>query len=205
MEAFRIFLLVSMLFVFGGCGRFSLGGDCAGINLPSPDWLPTGFPLPSGISIRDINNQNAGGTRFPSGFIPGGDPGVVVAGFGKNLCTAGYEILFAAEGEIPEFTEAVVAVNESLKIVVGVDVSKTELPVRVSDGGCPWRPGLLVGMKFNKAADAAAARALYPPRYNGEARATPGGKEFLAKGQCSIQEGAHIFESTSRADIRLQG
>lgn len=105
-----------------------------GINLPPPEWLPTEFPLPNGISIRHINNQLAGGEggRFLTGFIPGGDPGVVVAGFGKNLRAAGYEILFAAEGEVPEFTEAVVALHEGLKNVVGIDVSKTDLPVRVS-------------------------------------------------------------------------
>lgn len=164
--------------MIGACGRFSSRGasdtscpetykeegNVDGINLPPPDWLPTGFPLPRGISISHINNQLAGGEggRFLTGFIPGGDPGVVVSGFGKDLRAAGYEILFAAEGELPESTEAIVALHESLKIVVGIDVSKTELPVRVSDGECPWRPGLLVGMKFNRAADAAAARVLYP-------------------------------------------
>jgi hypothetical protein len=139
-----------------------------------------------------------------TGFIPDGDPAVVVAEFGENLRAAGYEILFAAEEVIPEDTEAVVALSAGLEILVLLDVTETELPVRISDGTCPWRPGLLVGIQV-RPVDPDQARRQYSGTSltRGKARAVIGGREFLAEGECLVQGHTHTFTSTSGAGIVL--
>jgi hypothetical protein len=232
MKASRIVVLVSTVLVLGACGTAPLGppdaadtadttanladitcpetyeeeGQVDGIDLTPPDWLPAGFPLPRGMSIHFIQDQVAEGDpiRVLTGFIPDGDAAVVVAEFDRNLRAAGYEILFAADEVIPEDTEAVVALSASLEILVLLDVTETELPVRVSDGTCPWRPGLLVGIKV-RPVDPDQARRQYSGTSltRGKARAVIGGREFLAKGECLVQGHTHTFTSTSGAGIVL--
>jgi len=232
MKASRIVVLVSTVLAPGACGTAPSGppdatdttdttpnladstcpetyeeeGQVDGIDLTPPDWLPAGFPLPRGMSIHFIQDQVAVGapSRVLTGFIPDGDPAVVVAEFDRNLRAAEYEILFAADEVIPEDTEAVVALSAGLEILVLLDVTETELPVRVSDGTCPWRPGLLVGIQV-RPVDPDRARRQYSGTSltRGKARAVIGGREFLAKGECLVQGDTHTFTSTSGAGILL--
>ena len=91
------------------------GGITDGTDLALPGWLPTGFPIPEGTSIRHINDGTPSGTRVLTGFIPGGDGGSVVARIGDDLNIAGYEILLAAEDFLPVANAALAALHVMIR------------------------------------------------------------------------------------------
>ncbi|MCJ7725834.1 MAG: hypothetical protein MUP76_05535, partial [Acidimicrobiia bacterium] len=55
------------------------GGTTDGIDLALPGWLPDGFPVPAGISVRHINDGTPSGTRLITGFVPAGESVAVIA------------------------------------------------------------------------------------------------------------------------------
>lgn len=179
------------------------GGIVDGIDLAAPDWLPDGFPIPENLSIRHINHDTESGNRLITGFVPGADPGVVLTTFRDGLGRDGFEMLLTADGFIPVFNVAFVALSEELGMLVTVDVTGEELPV-TADGECPWREGILVGMRFEDA-DPDAARALYAGSFltQGAATATVGDQGFAAEGECFVHDDTHSFIATSGGRISL--
>jgi len=59
----------------GGEGGISIdlgeGGMSMGQNLPRPDWLPSGFPLPDGLNISYALNDMGSGEAGLGGSVPG--------------------------------------------------------------------------------------------------------------------------------------
>lgn len=177
-------------------------GMTDGMDLSEPEWLPPEFPLPDDMQIRLIDAQMEE-HRLMTGFVPDGEALEVITQFADDLDAAGWEIFVAPEAPLPESEEALVAFNEELQTVVGIDASMTELPVEVSEGDCSWVPGLLVGMLFDNVT-AQEAEAMYPPVLRGEAHAVIGGTEFSAEGECLTQEGGSYFSALPGGDdIRL--
>jgi hypothetical protein len=175
---------------------FSEGGVTDGIDLPAPDWLPTGFPLPEGLSIRHINDPPDSGTRVITGFAPGGDLPAIVTALRADVQDDGYEMLLVPDGFLPRGHVVFAALAVDLGLVVEADATPEELPVPDTDGECPPAAGILVGMRFTEM-DPAAARALYAGSSLtlGTATATIGGQDFAATGECLIFDGAHSFGS----------
>lgn len=197
--------LVVLTVLVAGCGflagdpcpeTFSADGVTDGLDLPAPDWLPTEFPLPDGLSIRHLNDATDSGTRVMTGFVPGGDLAAIVTALRNDVESDGYEMLLVADGFIPRGHIVFAALAVDLGLVVEADATPEELPVPDTDGACPPAAGILVGMRFTEM-DPAAARALYAGSSLtlGTATATIGGQDFAATGECLIFDGAHSFGS----------
>jgi hypothetical protein len=179
------------------------GGIVDGVDLAAPDWLPEGFPIPASLSIRHINHDTESGGRLFTGFVPDGDPTVILTALRSDLGRDGFEMLLAADGFIPMFNVAFVALSEELGLLVMVDVTGEELPVRAEDG-CRWRDGVLVGFRFEQV-DPDAARSRYSESYltQGSATATIGDQDFFGEGECFVHDGTHSFVATAGARITL--
>jgi hypothetical protein len=179
------------------------GGIVDGIDLAAPDWLPDGFPIPENLSIRHINHDSESGSRLITGFVPDGDQAVILTAFRDDLGGDGFEMLLTADGFIPVFNVAFVALSEELGLLVTVDVTGEELPVK-ANGDCQWREGILVGMRFEEA-DPDAARELYAGSLltQGTASARVGDQDFAAEGECFVHDDTHSFIATSGARISL--
>lgn len=203
--------------VLTGCGPFAPdetacpdtvsdpeGGIIDGIDLALPEWLPGGFPVPEGTSIRHISDDGPSGRRVITGFIPGGDGAAVVAAMGGDLRTAGYELLLAADGFLPVANVALAALDAEAGVIVWFDTAAEQLPVRVGDE-CPWQAGLLVEMQFEETSAVEARERFGGSSLTfGSARAAVGGREFAADGECLVLDGTYTFAAITGDQIGLQ-
>lgn len=203
-----------------GCGRLAapLGRDsdaCPetiadagvtdGIDLPVPSWVPAGFPLPDDLSLQHINDALPDGGRLLTGFVPGGDPSPVVATMRRELSARGHETLLAAEGFVPQGSDALVSLDGPGGTLVALGVAVSEAPVHQDDGACPIAPGVQVSLRFEPV-DAAEARRLYAGSSltQGDAVAEMGGDPFRSTGECLRHAGQHTFTPTGGDQVALQ-
>lgn len=216
--AVRLVLLLWVVLAVSGCGLLDQiasddetecpetleeDGIVDGFDLGPPPWLPAGFPLPDGLSLRHINTNQVGTLNVFTGFIPDGDATAVIGDLERDLVGVGYEVIFSVDGFIPMGWEALAVADDDG--VVAVDVTDEELPVRNDDGECPWQAGLLVGFKF----DGPELRQYYDSASltHGSARAVIAGREFVGDGECFVRPGAqhtfNAFDPISGAGISL--
>jgi len=208
--------LIIVALVLAGCGLFegaandsecpetiAEGGVVDGIDLAAPEWLPAGLPLPEGMSIRHINETTDSGLRILTGFVADADPAAIATALGADFAGAGYEMLLVAEGFVSvSGNVAFVALIDD--VIVLVDVTHEELPVRVDGNECPPTEGTLVGMRFDQA-PAAEARALYAESSLtlGTATAAIGDQVYMAEGECFIHDQAYVFGAPGPTGIGL--
>jgi len=176
-----------------------------GIDLAAPEWLPPGFPVPAGTSIRHISRAPLSPAGWLTGFIPGGDPEALASYLVSGLAESGYEILFSAVGFLSPAHDAVVALRLDPPILATINLAPETAPVRVDGNRCREAPGVLISVRIegtdpDQARDLYAGTSLTP----GSARASIGGREYLADGTCYIHAGQRTFLSTSGAGIALQ-
>lgn len=179
------------------------GGLVEGIDLPAPEWLPTGFPLPAGVSLRHLNHLYLGDADIVTGFIPDGDVEAIVAFMRTALAEAGYEKLLAAEGFVPVANDAFVTLSGGTTArLVSVGAVEQDAPVRVSEDECPRRPGVLLTLRL-ESVDAEAARARYENSSltHGTAGAVIAGVDYVAKGECFIHDDTYTFSTTADGDL----
>ena len=180
------------------------GGVTDGIDLAVPEWLPPGFPVPEGTSIRHINDGTPTGSLVMAGFIPGGDGASVVGRMRDALGESGYEVLLAADGFHPVANAALAALDPESGVVVWLDTAAQQAPVRADDK-CPWQEGLLVGIQFEQTSVAAARERFAGSSLTfGSARAFVGDEEFTAEGECLVLDGVYTFSAITGAGIGLQ-
>jgi hypothetical protein len=199
-----------------GCGTLRADHDACpetyedsglvdGIDLAVPDWLPEGFPLPEGISIRHISRAHLSPAGWLTGFVPNGDPETLAAGLASDLSDGGYEILFSAVGFVSPAHDALVALRVDPPLLTTIDLAPDTAPVRVEGERCRLAPGVLVSVRI-EGTDPGQARDLYAGTSltPGSARASIGGREYLADGTCYTHAGQRTFGATSGAFIHLQ-
>lgn len=180
------------------------GGVTDGIDLAPPGWLPPGFPIPEGTSIRHINDGTPTGIRVITGFIPGGDAATVIAAMRNELDAAGYDLLLAADRFVPVGNAALAALEPESGFVVWFDTAQQQLVVRVDDE-CPWQEGLQVGLRFEETTVVEARERFDGSSLtSGSADATVGGQGFAAEGECLVLDGAYGFTAITGDTIGLQ-
>lgn len=178
-------------------------GMADGVELPTPAWLPDGFPLPDGLTIRHLNDRpTSDGGRVLTGFVPAADPAAIAAEITSGLSE--WEILFAAAGFVPVANPLLAALDPVSWTVVWVDVGVSTALVRMGDA-CPFEEGVIVGLVF-EVWDPDEARAWFEGSSLtlGTAHAAIGGQEFEAAGECLVLDTLRSFSTTSGAGIGLQ-
>ena len=199
-----------------GCGTLRADHDACpetyedsglvdGIDLAVPDWLPEGFPLPEGISIRHISRAHLSPAGWLTGFVPNGDPETLAAGLASDLSDGGYEILFSAVGFVSPAHDALVALRVDPPLLTTIDLAPDTAPVRVEGERCRLAPGVLVSVRI-EGTDPDQARDLYAGTSltRGSAQALIGGREYSASGTCYTHAGQRTFGATTGAHIGLQ-
>lgn len=173
------------------------GGVADGIDLEPPDWLPDGFPLPKGFSIRHIGDAN----RVVTGFVSAGDVGAIVTGMTAVL--SDWETLLAPDGFLPIANPALIALDPESGVVVWFDATTSEAQVPAG-GDCPWVLGVLAGFRFEEwGPDEARQHFAGSSLTFGSAQAVVGGQELVALGECLSLDGRFTFFATSGAGIGI--